>query len=228
MDEPNRETPVDAVLESLEAERPQFRPAVGRARPRVRTGFVMLLLCTLSAASVVVVMRLRGGDGPEHPARASAVTGWWSRAGSQCTPLGVELAIRNREWTDIERTTCLAIAGKISDARTRLAAMSSADRSAALEQIFAIAHPIADAGDDRSAGPIMTLIADEWPENFMAVFHAGMAEFALGNDAAARTQLEKFHTMYGRDDVWRARATKALADIAAGVPLSQREAHFPE
>lgn len=226
MDERKVETPVDVVLDSLEAERPRFRPAVGRVRPRVRIGFVVLLLCTLSAAAVVLLLRLRGED--SDPAHAAGPGTWWSRAGSQCTPLGVQLAIRDPAWSEVERTTCLAIAGKIDDARTRLAAMSAEQRSAALQQIFAIAHPIADAGDDRSAGPIMGLIAEQWPENYMAVFHAGMAEFALGNDDAARIQLDRFLTMYGREDVWRGRAQKALTDIVAGVPLAQREAHFPE
>jgi len=225
MDERKVEDPVDAVLDSLEAERPRFGPAVGRARPRVRLGLVVLLLCTLSAAAVVLLMRAREGEAPAHAAGPGT---WWSRAGSQCTPLGVQLAIRDPAWTEVERTTCLAIAGKVDDARRRLATMSDDQRGEALQQIFAIAHPIADAGDDRSAGPIMTLVADLWPENYMAVFHAGMAEFAVGNDLAARTQLDRFLTIYRSEDVWRGRAQKALADIAAGTPLARRESHFPE
>lgn len=227
MDERKVEPPVESVLDSFEAERPTFRPAVGRAVPRVRLGFVVLLLCTLSAAAVVLVWRLRGGETTAGHV-ATGQSSWWSRAGSQCTPLGVQLAIKDSAWSEIERTTCLAIAGKIDAARTRLLAMSGANRAAALQQIFDIAHPIADAGDDRSAGPIMALISELWPENYMAVFHAGMAEFALGNDDHARVQLEKFLTVYGREDVWRGRAQKALTDIAAGTPLAQREAHFEE
>jgi len=35
-------------------------------------------------------------------------------------------------------------------------------------------------------------------------------------------------TSTSSQDVWRDRAQKALTDIAAGMPLSQREAHFAE
>jgi len=94
--------------------------------------------------------------------------------------------------------------------------------------VFSVAHPIADAGDDRSAGPIMELVVEFWPDNYMAVFHAGMAEFALGDDARAKVALERFLTMYSRYDVWRQRAESALVGLERHQPLDQREAHFPE
>lgn len=127
-----------------------------------------------------------------------------------------------------ERVTCFAVAGKIDRARTLLRSLPEADRNRAIGMVFSVAHPIADSGDDRSAGPIMELVAEFAPDNYMAVFHAGMAEFALGQDDAARVQLERFLAMYPTADVWRQRALNALAAIAANVPLERREAHFPE
>jgi hypothetical protein len=145
-----------------------------------------------------------------------------------CTQLEVEQAIRDAAMTDIERATCLAVAGKIDRARSLLRAMSGLMRSQAISQVFNVAHPIADRGDDASAGPIMALVVEFWPDNYMAVFHAGMAEFALGHDEAARQQLERFLAMYASRDVWRSRAEQALAAIAAHTELDKRLAHFPE
>jgi hypothetical protein len=130
--------------------------------------------------------------------------------------------------SDIERTTCLAVAGKTERARELLRMMNDAMRAQAISEVFNLAHPIADRGDDESAGPIMELVVEFWPDNYMAVFHAGMAEFALGHDDAARRQLDRFLAMYQVHDVWRARAEGALAAIAAHVELGKREAHFRE
>ena len=71
-------------------------------------------------------------------------------------------------------------------------------------------------------------VVELWPANYMAMFHAGMAEFAMGHDDVARERLERFLVMYSAEDVWRSRARRALADIAAHAPLDRREAHFPE
>jgi hypothetical protein len=129
---------------------------------------------------------------------------------------------------DVDRVTCLAVAGKIDRARDQLRAMTGATRSQAIAQVFNVAHPIADRGDDASAGPIMALVVEFWPDNYMAVFHAGMAEFALGHDETAGEQLTRFLAMYAPHDVWRARAEQAMAAIDAHIALELRQAHFPE
>jgi hypothetical protein len=145
-----------------------------------------------------------------------------------CTSLEVEQTIREPSMTYVDRVTCLAVAGKIDRARAMLRAMSGTAQMEAIAHVFAVAHPIADRGDDASAGPMMWLVIEFWPQNYMAVFHAGMSDFALGRDDTARKQLEHFLAMYSPHDVWRARAEGALAAIAANAPLEQREAHFPE
>lgn len=145
-----------------------------------------------------------------------------------CTSLEVEEAVHAATMTDVERVTCLAVAGKIDRAREMLLAMNAAMRSQAIAQVFHLAHPVADRGDDASAGPIMALVVEFWPANYMAVFHAGMAEFALGHDELAAPQLERFLTMYPARDVWRQRAEQALWAIAAHTEVDKRRAHFPE
>ena len=76
--------------------------------------------------------------------------------------------------------------------------------------MFNVAHPVADAGDDRSAGPIMAMVVDFWPNHHMALYHAGMSELALGESAKARTHLQAFLQFYGSEDGWRSSAKAAL------------------
>jgi hypothetical protein len=194
-----------------------FQKQVSAAKPRLRLGFVVALLVVMSAGLAWLLVHTR-----------SSTTRVAEKPSTHCSPLDAETRIADPEMSEIDRATCLAIAGKIADARTRLFAMSAAERSTAVQRIFNIAHPIADRGDDKSAGPIMALVVEMWPENYMAVFHAGMAEYAQGHDPVARAQLERFLEMYPSPDVWRQRAQQALAAIAAAKPIGQREAHFPE
>jgi hypothetical protein len=136
---------------------------------------------------------------------------------ARCTPLEAKLYLKDAALTVEERATCLALAGFVDDARVLLRAMAVEQRNRAISTIFEIAHPIADAGDDRSAGPLMMLVVEIWPENYMAMFHAGMAQYALGKDDSARGYLERFLGMYAPLDVWHQRAVDALSVMAAHV-----------
>ena len=73
----------------------------------------------------------------------------------------------------------------------------------------------ADAGDDRSAGPIMELVIDYWPNHYMALYHAGMAEDALGEPELARKNLTAFLSYYHEHDGWTRNAQLTLARLAA-------------
>jgi len=199
--------------------KPQVRPPV----PRMRPVFSIALVATSAFALGAIAwgwLRPRPPDSVAEPATLVLPRG--------CTSLEVEEVIRAATMTDIERATCLAVAGKINRARELLLGMPEATRTQAIAQVFELAHPIADRGDDASAGPIMALVVEFWPANYMAVFHAGMAEFALGHDELAGLQLERFLGMYHVHDVWRQRADQALAAIAAHIALDKRVAHFRE
>jgi len=211
-----------------------FYPQVEPPVPRMRPGFALALVATVAFALGVIAWD--HWVTPPSPAR-SAVTERAAAAGATarplpvwqgCTALEVEQVIRAAAMSDVDRVTCLAVAGKLDRARALLLPMGRAQQSQAIAQVFNVAHPIADRGDDESAGPIMALVVEFWPDNYMAVFHAGMAEFALGHDDAARAQLQRFLGMYASHDVWRARAEQALAAMATHTPLDQRIAHFPE
>ena len=76
--------------------------------------------------------------------------------------------------------------------------------------MFNIGHPVADAGDDDSAGPIMRLVVEYQPDNYMALYHAGMSEYMLGQIDFARTHLEQFIELYQPEDGWRTNAREVL------------------
>jgi hypothetical protein len=111
---------------------------------------------------------------------------------------------------------CFALAGKIERARTIIDGMAAGDRGAAANVLFEVAHPVADAGDDRASGPMMELVLDYWPNNYMALYHAGMSEYSLGQTTVAEKNLRAFLGMYSSPDGFTNAARAALAKIEAG------------
>ncbi len=112
--------------------------------------------------------------------------------------------------------------------------MAAGDRGAAANVLFNVAHPVADAGDDRASGPMMELVLDYWPNNYMALYHAGMSEYSLGQTALADKHLRGFLSMYTRSGRVHRRRESALAKIEAGTapapdvkPNAEREPHGP-
>ncbi len=108
---------------------------------------------------------------------------------------------------------CFALAGKIERARETIDLLPAGDRAEAAGIVFQVGHPVADAGDDESAGPIMRLVVEYQPENFMALYHAGISEYILGHTDLARTHLERFLAIYQPQDGWTANAKTVLARL---------------
>jgi hypothetical protein len=108
---------------------------------------------------------------------------------------------------------CYALAGNIDSARALIVALPMGDRGYASSIVFNIGHPVADAGDDRSAGPIMELVLEFWPDNYMALYHAGISEDVLGQSDKAKVSLRRFLELYHEDDGWRANAVKVLTRL---------------
>jgi hypothetical protein len=109
---------------------------------------------------------------------------------------------------------CFALAGKIDRARQAIEALSADERGRAAGIVFAVGHPVADAGDDASAGPIMRLVVEYQPENYMALYHAGISEYMLGQMDFARSHLTRFLELYRSEDGWRGNAREVLGRIA--------------
>jgi hypothetical protein len=108
---------------------------------------------------------------------------------------------------------CFALAGKIERARETIDKLPAGSRAEAAGIVFAVGHPVADAGDDRAAGPIMELVVDYSPNHYMALYHAGMAEYMLGQHDLARKNLTAFLDIYRAGDGWVTNAREVLARI---------------
>jgi hypothetical protein len=115
---------------------------------------------------------------------------------------------------DAFSAACYALAGRVDRAREIVLRQPDADRWRTVGVVFDVAHPVADAGDDLSAGPIMELVVEFWPNHYMALYHAGMSRYALGQPDRARVHLTAFLEHYHQDDGWRRSAHRVLSEIS--------------
>ncbi len=155
---------------------------------------------------------------PGDPTKDGAV--WFSHAKAYCNTLEVETFHRqmppptSRDGAGYS-AACWALAGRLEEAREVILRLEGDDRWKAAGIVFAIGHPIADMGDDRSAGSIMELVIEFWPNHYQALYHAGAARYALGDDALATTHLEAFLGYYDQNDGWTRSARRMLQEIGA-------------
>lgn len=192
-------------------------------------GFTYIALCgallfrELRLASSGPPERLLGPYAPppeETPAPTSRGQEWFAAMKPYCN--AVEVDVRTR-FTPAPGTMegagfaagCFALAGKIERARAIIDSLPYAGRRTAASVLFNIAHPAADAGDDRASGPMMELVLDYWPNNYMALYHAGMSAYALGQPEPAKKRLRAFLSLYTANDGFTNAAKSALARIEA-------------
>jgi hypothetical protein len=161
-----------------------------------------------------------GAEPPSAPASFQGSAGaWFARIKPFCN--AVEVDVQQQRLPPPPGTegagyaaACYALAGKIDLARRTIEALPADDRGTAAGIVFQIGHPVADAGDDASAGPIMRLVVEYQPENYMALYHAGISEYMLGHMDFARTHLTRFLELYRSEDGWRANAREVLGRIS--------------
>jgi hypothetical protein len=60
----------------------------------------------------------------------------------------------------------------------------------------------------------MRLVLRYWPNNYMALYHAGMSEYVLGDAVQGRAHLVAFLGLYHVDDGFTQRAKAVLAGQA--------------
>lgn len=160
-------------------------------------------------------------DRPDHPApqvHYSSGQEWFAGIKQYCNAVEAELAQRNHPAPTTPEgqgysAACYALGGKIDSARATIDRLPSGVRPGAANIVFNVAHPVADAGDDRSAGPIMELVVEYIPDHYMALYHAGMSEYALGQPEVAQRHLESFLTYYHQNDGWTHNARDVLARL---------------
>ncbi|MFN0178038.1 MAG: tetratricopeptide repeat protein [Gemmatimonadales bacterium] len=164
-------------------------------------------IITHAEAEPVPVVPQSGGD----------AAGWFQRIKPFCNTVEVVTALQQNPPPAYSgsagpgyQAACLALAGQIEQAREIIGALPAEQQWEAAGIVFTVAHPVADAGDDRSAGPIMAMVVEFWPNHYMALYHAGMSEVALGETTKAREHLEAFLRHYNAEDGWRSSAKGAL------------------
>lgn len=146
---------------------------------------------------------------------------WFRRTRPYCNSVEVAVVARQSPAPSSVpgagfEAACFALAGRIDDARRRIDALPQNARYKAAGIVFDVGHPVADAGDDLAAGPIMELVVDYWPNHYMALYHAGMAEYMLGQFELARQSLKNFLEVYRENDGWRSNALTVLQRLDSG------------
>lgn len=143
---------------------------------------------------------------------------WFQSIRAHCNPEEVESQLRRRPAPAshegrMQEAACYALAGKIDLARRSIEALPRGLRQQAAGVVFEAGHPAADAGDEIAAGPLMELVVEFWPGNYMALYHAGAARFESGSRAEAETYLRAFLSQYSIQDGWRSNAVAMLERI---------------
>ena len=155
---------------------------------------------------------------PQPAAPGSDGRAWFARMKPYCNAVEVETVYTRTPPPAGAQgagfgAACLALAGKVTRARQLIADLAPGERYQAAAIVFEVGHPVADAGDDRSAGPMMAMVVEFWPNNYMALYHAGMSEYALGQYRLAHEHLKKFLELYTAKDGWRSNAARTIAAI---------------
>ena len=181
-----------------------------------------------AVACAALVIRARGAEAANGGSSVYAspsvdAVEWFRRVKPYCNAVEVQTVQRSAAPPNTVagagfHAACFALAGRIDDARRIIDNLPPSDRYKAAGIVFDVGHPVADAGDDRSAGPIMEMVIDYWPNHYMALYHAGMAEYMLGQRDLARHNLGEFRKYYHEADGWTNNAVivlKRLNDPAA-------------
>jgi tetratricopeptide (TPR) repeat protein len=161
------------------------------------------------------------GAGPSGLSGRGDGANWFAGIRPYCNSVEVETAQQRAPAPSSAdglgySAACYALAGKIEQARAVIDRLSgSGDRSRAAGIVFDTGHPVADAGDDKSAGPIMELVLEYQPDNYMALYHAGMSEYALGQPGPAAEHLQRFLQLYASPDGWRSNAVEVLGRLSS-------------
>jgi serine/threonine protein kinase len=155
------------------------------------------------------------------PVAGSSAQQWYNNIKPRCNAVEVMTAIQSSnppsDWEGMGyAAACYALAGKIDAADRAIYQLDPLNRPQAVNIVFTIGHPVADAGDDRSAGPIMELVLKYWPQNYMAMYHAGMSAYALGDLPLSKQRLTDFLKTYTAQDGWTSNARVVLVKIDKG------------
>src|SRR5688572_6913097 len=182
--------------------------------------YVVIALATTYRAARMESIPPEPGYASMPVATGTAVS-WYDRVRPHCNPVEVEVAIRSNPVPDdfigqASAAACYALAGKIDRATQYIEGLPADRRAEAANIVFGAGHPVADAGDDEAAGPIMALVVRYYPTHYMALYHAGIAQYRTGQTEQAKRNLEEFLKLYTANDGWTNSAREILRKIERG------------
>lgn len=180
----------------------------------------------LVAVSLVALQPPKPAPEPHMAAAAaplattSVAEAWFTSIKPYCNSVEVEFQQRQNPAPGTVAGTgysaaCYALAGRLDRARAVIESVRPTERLQVVAIVFDVAHPVADAGDDRAAGPIMEMVVEYWPNHYMALYHAGMSAYTLEQHDRARAHLRAFLKSYNADDGWRRNALEVLQRLGA-------------
>ncbi len=206
------------VAELAKARITEAEKGTAAKRQSVRGAFVGLGMATLvfGGAAFYIMNRADDPTPPEEftPAR------WFAEAKAHCNPVEASVFLANNvppggDTGTPYKVACFALAGKFDDARSVIDSLSPALRPGAASVVFNIVHPVADAGDDVAAGPAMEFVLEYTPNNYMALYHAGMSAFETNDMPRAKQRLRAFLRLYSVDNNFTRTAIDTLAKLEA-------------
>ena len=183
-------------------------------------GYVAIaaLLLYRSAPPIDIAPMYNGPPVVEQLPAGTLAQQWFATVKPQCNALEAELTMTRSPAPAGEEgagfgAACYALAGKTTRAQQLIDALPASERSRAAGIVFDVVHPVADAGDDESAGPMMELVLRYLPDHYMALYHAGIAEYRTGQRDLAIKNLEAFLRHYHADDGWTGSAEAVLKEL---------------
>lgn len=140
---------------------------------------------------------------------------WFEGQRPHCNPVEVVTWMaRNPAPESVDglkyEAACYALAGRLVEARGAINQLPESQQYEAAGVVFNAGHPVADAGDEMAAGPLMELVVEYWPNHYMALYHAGSAAHQRGDPVLAVDYMTRFLQNYSAEDGWRRNALEVI------------------
>lgn len=191
---------------------------IAAKRVSVRSGFLGVGFSILVAGGVAGYVLMQA-DVPAEPQEVTP-SSWFATAKAHCNPVEASVFLAQNfppggEAGTPYKVACFALAGKFDEARAVIDSLPTDQRAGAVGVVFNVVHPVADAGDDVAAGPVMEFVLEYTPNNYMALYHAGMSAYEKGELPRAKQRLEAFLRLYSTDNHFTRTAIATLAKLDA-------------
>jgi hypothetical protein len=206
------------VAELAKSRITEAEKGIAAKRVSVRSGFLGVAFSVLVAGGVAGYVVLQADD-PGEPQEVTPAS-WFATAKAHCNPVEASVFLAQHfppggEAGTPYKVACFALAGKFDEARAVLDSLPKAQRPRAVGVVFNVVHPVADAGDDVAAGPVMEFVLEYTPNNYMALYHAGMSAYEKNDMPRAKKRLDDFLLLYSTDNHFTRTAIATLAKLEA-------------